>query len=128
MPQEQDAHSHSETPFRPNPETIQSGQELRFDPTLDKGIADIVITLARNHVETFESCEGGSGHAYPEPTVRFEGDASEGLRALAVALAHGLPVANLRRAWAIREGTLHGPWWEMTFWRKTTQLPSLVSR
>jgi hypothetical protein len=103
------------TPFRPDPESIQEAQELRFDPPLDEGIREIVITLARNHIETFESCEGGDGHAYPEPTVRFEGGSSEGPRAIAVALENGLPVTTLRRAWAILDNVMHGPWWEMTF-------------
>jgi len=71
------------TPCRPDPESIQEAQELRFDPPLDEGIREIVRTLARNHVETFESWEGGTGHAYPEPTVRFEGGSAEGPRAVA---------------------------------------------
>jgi hypothetical protein len=71
--------------------------------------------LIAQNVETFESCSGGEGHAFPEPTVRFEGNASEGLRAVSAAIAFGLPVATLRRTWAVRGGMLHGPWWEMTF-------------
>jgi len=103
------------TPFRPDPESVQAAQELQFDPPLDEGIREIVVTLARNHIETFESCEGGSGHCFPEPTVRFAGGSSEGLRAVAVALANGLPVTELRRTWAILDYSIHGPWWEMTF-------------
>lgn len=94
---------------------IQAARELVFEPPLDEGIREIVLTLVENGVETFESCEGGRGHSYPEPTVRFEGSSAEGLRALSVALSHGLPVCELRRAWDIREGQLYGPWWEMTF-------------
>src|SRR6266540_3788315 len=33
-------------------------------------------------IETFESCEGGPGHAYPEPTIRFQGTPEAGWRAL----------------------------------------------
>jgi hypothetical protein len=105
----------NKTPFRPDPETIQKGQELRFNPPLDAGIRDIVVTLASNGVETFESCEGGAGHCFPEPTVRFEGGDSEGLRAVSIALEHGLPVRRLRRTWGVQNNILHGPWWEMTF-------------
>ncbi len=104
------------TPFRPDPEKVQAAQDLRFDPPLDEGIREIVITLASNGIETFESCEGGRGHSSPEPTVRFEGGSAEGLRALSVALENGLPVARLRRTWGIIDGSIHGPWWEMTFW------------
>lgn len=61
------------TPFRPEPETIQRAiSELYFNPPLDDGIREIVIVLVKNGVETFESCEGGPGHAFPEATVRFE--------------------------------------------------------
>lgn len=106
----------SKTSFRPEPETIQRAVgELYFNPPLDEGIREIVITLVRNGVETFESCEGGAGHCFPEATVRFEGTDSEGLRAASVALAHGLPVRRLRRVWGVQNNMLHGPWWEMTF-------------
>lgn len=36
-------------------------------------------TLIAHGIETFESCQGGSGHSFPEPTVRFEGGLAEGL-------------------------------------------------
>jgi hypothetical protein len=69
-----------------------------------------------NGVEAFESCEGGHGHSFPEPTVRFEGASSEGLRAVSVALENGLPIRELRRVWSFKNDLIHGPWWEMTFW------------
>lgn len=103
------------TPFCPDPAQIERAKEFRFEPPLDEGICEIVITLLKNGVETFESCEGGRGHSFPESTVRFEGGSAEGLRALAVALEYGLPVCRLRRTWGVIEGVLHGPWWEMTF-------------
>ena len=108
-------HCPGRTPLRPDPATIQRARELNFVPPLDEGIREIVIRLVANGVETFESCEGGSGHAFREPTVRFEGESSEGLRALSVALENGLPVFRLRRAWGVIDGMIHGPWWEMTF-------------
>lgn len=86
-----------------------------FDPPLDPGIRAYVETLYRNGVETFESCEGSSGHAYPEPTIRFHGDRAEGFRALAVAQRHQLPVAALRRVWPMIDGEPTGPYWELTF-------------
>lgn len=88
---------------------------MTFDPPLDKGIAEAVTTLTTAGVETFESCEGGTGHAYPEPTVRFHGDKAEGLRALAVAMRANLPVAELRRVWPVLDNEPTGPWWELTF-------------
>ena len=88
---------------------------MEYDPPLDKGIHGAVTALARASVETFESCEGGAGHAYFEPTVRFHGDNAEGFRALAAAMKAGLPVFELRRVWPVLEGEPTGPWWEMTF-------------
>lgn len=96
-------------------EAIENGRKLCFNPPLDEGIHDIVITLITNGVETFESCEGGKGHSYTWPTVRFVGEPSEGLRALSVAIANGLPVSELRRSWEVIDGYIDGPFWEMTF-------------
>ena len=46
------------------------------DESLDVGIARIVQTLQEAGVETFESCQGGEGHIFPRPTVRFRGTRS----------------------------------------------------
>ena len=108
-------HCPGRTPFRPDPEALQRAKEHHFDPPLDEGIREIVTMLVANGVETFESCEGGRGHSFPEPTVRFEGGASEGLRAVSVALENGLPVRRLRQVWGFENNAIHGPWWEMTF-------------
>lgn len=89
--------------------------QAAFDPPLDAGIAGFVQTLINEGVETFESCHGGQGHAYPEPTIRFHGDRSEGLRALAIAIRAGFPVQELRRVWPVQDGEPTGPWWELTF-------------
>src|ERR1700687_3685600 len=82
---------------------------------LDSGIANEVRILSENGVETTESCQGGQGHPYPEPTVRFAGGQAEGFRALGIALQHGLKVTELRRVWTIHDGEPVGPQWEMTF-------------
>lgn len=82
---------------------------------LDDGIKAVVIVLREHGVETIESCQGGSGHAFPEPTVRFCGGKAEGYRALSVALQCGLKVAELRRVWPVLDLEPTGPWWEMTF-------------
>src|SRR5487761_498440 len=82
---------------------------------IDPGIAHEVRVLWENGIETFESCEGGAGHAFPEPVVRFFGDHTEGLRAVAIALKHGLKPAELRRFWTIEDGEVCGPLWELTF-------------
>lgn len=81
----------------------------------DRAIRHIVELLRNEGVETFESCQGGAGHAFPEPAVRFHGDREEGFRALACALRLELPVAELRRYWQVVDGEPRGPYWEMTF-------------
>jgi|GEM_PF-1121333 len=93
---------------------------LSYDPEkLDPGIRPAVELLNRFGVETFESCEGGEGHSFPEPTVRFHGDAGEGYRAVGILLSHGFPVSELRRRWSIEDSwTLTGPYWEVVFLRK----------
>lgn len=79
------------------------------------GIRQYVEILHNAGIETFESCEGGNGHSFPEPTVRFFGDNSEGYRALAIAIQHALPVNSLRRVWSIINNEPTGPNWELTF-------------
>lgn len=82
---------------------------------IDAGIIPMVEVLFANGIETFESCEGGNGHAFPEPTVRFHGNAWAGLKAFGVAMEHGLPVLAVKRSYAVVDGQLVGPEWEMTF-------------
>ncbi|MDP2333130.1 MAG: hypothetical protein Q8M19_20785 [Reyranella sp.] len=89
--------------------------EPATDLPIDAGIRRYVLALRAGGVETFESCEGGPGHAMPEPTIRFHGNKGAGFRALAVAMDHGLPILSLRLAWPINDGLPSGPWWEMTF-------------
>jgi hypothetical protein len=92
-----------------------SPDSLSCPPGLDEGIREYVRVLLAHGVETFESCEGGPGHTYPEPTIRFHGERPEGFRALAVARQAQLPVDALRRIWTLNDGEPTGPYWEMTF-------------
>jgi len=71
---------------------------------LDMGIEKAVRRLQACGIETFESCEGGAGHAYLEPTIRFHGTPEAGWRAVGVCLAYGLPIMALRRVWDILDG------------------------
>lgn len=86
-----------------------------YDPPLDPGIEIAVKVLNDAGIETYESCEGGSGHAYPEPTIRFHGGREEGFRALSIALQNNLSVVGLKRTWCIIDGEPVGPTWELTF-------------
>ena len=87
---------------------------------LDPNISDIVLILIANGVETFASCEGGAGHTYLEPTVRFGwgADGAAGFRALAVVIENGLPIDALRHVWSIENDMPIGPFWEMTFFNE----------
>lgn len=89
--------------------------EPATDMGLDPGIRRYVLILRSGGIETFESCEGGSGHAFPDPTIKFHGNAWEGFKAISVAMSHGLPVLSVRLVWDVYDGMPHGPWWEMTF-------------
>jgi len=92
-----------------------------FDPVpkgempLDPGIRRYVLILRMEGIETFESCQGGAGHVFPEPTVRFYGNTWEGHKAFSVAMTYGLSVSSLRRYYDVTDGELNGPRWEMTF-------------
>jgi hypothetical protein len=86
---------------------------------IDLGIRKAVTCLQTNGIETFESCEGGKHHAFPEPTIRFYGTPEAGWRAVGICLAHNLPVLSLRRAWYMLDGNEPtGPNWEITFRRR----------
>jgi hypothetical protein len=87
------------------------------DLPLDTGIRRAVLILRRAGVETFESCDGGDGHAFPEPTIKFHGNAWAGFKAFAIAMENGLPAARVQYVWHEVDGHLHGPWWEIVFSR-----------
>lgn len=85
---------------------------------LDVGIRKTVELLQSKGIETYESCEGGKGHAYPGPTVAFRGSPGEGWRALSICIDHGLPVSELRRVWKVLDGNEPtGPYWNVVFRR-----------
>lgn len=87
---------------------------------LDPGIRHYVLILRSQGIDTCQSCEGGPGHTYLEPTIEFHGGKADGPRAVAACLAHGLPVCELRRFWDVRDLELVGPLWSITFRVKAT--------
>lgn len=92
----------------------KAAQKLEFDPPLDADIDSFVRHLVSNGIETYESCQGGPGHVYQEPTVRFLGCASEGYKGLSYALEGGFNIAELSRVWPLIDGELTGSYWEIT--------------
>jgi hypothetical protein len=83
---------------------------------LDVGIEKAVRLLQKDGIQTFESCEGEKGHAFPEPTIRFHGTPEAGWRAVGICLAYGLPILALRRTWYVLDANEPtGPHWEIAF-------------
>ena len=87
------------------------------DGRLDRGIKRVVEALQGEGIDTYESCEGGTGHTYPYPAVRFRGTYGDGFKALAVAYDFGFPVKRLNRFWRILDGEPEGPDWELELYR-----------
>lgn len=88
--------------------------EAYLSTVLDPKILPYVIILNRAGIFTIESCDGDEGHAFPEPTIRFHGAPSEGMRAMHVAMENNFPIATLRRVWRYTENEMVGPDWELT--------------
>jgi hypothetical protein len=103
--------------------TIEEAKErLRspnFEPpwkNIDPAIAPLVKIFWEEGHEPFESCQGGPGHTFPEPTIRFSGSIAEGPRLVSTALRWGMVPCSLRRVWAIQDKEMVGADWEMTFY------------
>jgi hypothetical protein len=88
----------------------------RVPGKIDPGIRQAVLRLQQHNIETFQSCEGGPGHASLEPIVQFSGTPEAGWRAVAVCLGYGLPIRSLRRVWDVLDvNEPTGPYWEIVF-------------
>jgi len=86
---------------------------------LDRGIQKTVERLRAAGVETCESCEGGPGHSYPEPTIVFRGGPGAGWHAVGLCLDWKLPVVELRRVWDVLDrNDPTGPYWQIVFRRR----------
>lgn len=91
---------------------------------IDEGIVGAVHILRSNGVETCQSCEGGEGHSYPEPTIEFHGDGGAGWKALGICLDYGLPVLNLHRTWGMNGDVPTGPVWALVFRKQVPLRPA----
>jgi hypothetical protein len=109
-----------------DPALTRWAQEICPAVPIDIGVVRAVKVLRDAGLETFEACEAGEGHAYAEPTVRFEGDDASRRRALEALAAHGLKAERLSRTWDCRELRHRypedlapvekvSPFWEVTF-------------
>jgi hypothetical protein len=92
---------------------------------LDDGIRDIVVVLHDHRIETCQSCEGGPGHSYPQPTVDFLGGVAQGYAAVSVAVQHGYRPQRLSRVWNILDGDIYEAVWRIEFfWKNGTGVRS----
>lgn len=78
----------------------------RFYQTLDKGIRFAVRVLHAKGFETCQSCQGGKGHCYREPTIDLisTGDDAWGLAAVSALQDYGISVTDVSITWRIRNG------------------------
>jgi hypothetical protein len=91
-------------------------QDEAIIKAVDGGIRDMVRLMCAGGFETCESCQGGKGHSYPEPTIVFSGNEGEGYRAVAWLLTHGITKLQLKRRWDLLDrNILTGPLWEVVF-------------
>ena len=94
---------------------------------MDPGIVLAVRTLRRAGVRTVWSCEGGTGHPHPLPTITFKGDVTEAQRVIRIAREARLGPRALRRLWELQqagaepqEGDDSVGTWEVEFSNKFT--------
>ena len=86
---------------------------------LDPGIRFAVRVLHAAGFETCQSCQGGKGHAYFEPTVDMVSlaDDADGFGGVAALRQFGLPVCGLAIYWPITNGYPYEKLWRITFSR-----------
>ena len=77
----------------------KSEKSFRFASFIDAGILPAVEILNKHGFETFESCQGGEGHSFPEPTVRFLGSEFDLIRAYEICECYGLTVLAAKRVY-----------------------------
>lgn len=68
---------------------------------LDKGIRFAVKVLHAHGIETGQSCQGGKGHSYNDPTIDLSTSdtGTEIFSAFDVLNQYGLPVSNISLVW-----------------------------
>ena len=65
--------------------------------TLDPLIRPVVELLNAHGFKTYESCQGGEGHCYQEPTVRFFGSEFDLIRAYEICKCYNINVYEAKR-------------------------------
>jgi hypothetical protein len=85
---------------------------------LDEGIRFAVRVLHARGIQTGQSCQGGPGHSYEDPTVDVSGGGRfDGWAALAALEEYGLRVSNVSLVWTVRDGLVDDTFWRLTLRR-----------
>lgn len=72
---------------------------VNFSEFIDPLILPAVEVLNTHGFKTYESCQGGEGHCFPEPTVRFEGEEFDLIRAFSVCELYRLNVFAAKKVY-----------------------------
>ena len=100
---------------------------------LDRGIRFAVRVLHAAGFDTCQSCQGGKGHSYDEPTVEMvaTGDDSRGFGALDALRSYGLPVSAVALVWPCQNGAPYEKNWRITFSQtmedRADEIPMFIS-
>lgn len=90
--------------------------------TLDERIRDAVMVLREAGVDTFASCQGGPGHMFRLPTIRFQGDEWAARLAIRVLAKNGYAADEVRHYLADEYlSKLSDEFWEITLAPEITQ-------
>lgn len=86
---------------------------------LDAGIRFAVRVLHAAGFDTGQSCQGGSGHSYKEPTIEVVAGADDaiGFGALCALRGYGLPVSEIALVWSISHSLPYEKNWRITFFK-----------
>lgn len=96
-------------------------QSREFYDTLDEYVREPVYLLQQHGILTHQSCQGGPGHSYDEPTIDFAARPipGEGFKALAVLIEFGYKVTSLLRVYDVENAEVVESYWRITFRAKT---------
>lgn len=82
---------------------------------LDKGIRFPVRVVNAAGIRTNQSCQGGSGHSYPYPSIDIEDSPTVGFAVLHALEQYGIRCRAINRHWRIdaEDGTVADVFWRI---------------
>jgi len=90
-----------------------------FYAGLDAGIRLAVRVIHAAGIDTCQSCQGGEGHAYDQPSIDLcaSGHDARGFAVLSALTDYGLDVAELQLVWNVKNGLPYEQLWRVTLVR-----------